>query len=172
MNFGAQGKASDNATRFARWLRRVEDGLLVLMLSAMIALSGAQILLRNIWHGGFTWADPLLRVMVLWVALLGAMAATRDDKHITIDILSRYLSAKGRLLSRLITDSFTGVVCALLAYHGARFVILEYQVDAMAFDRVPAWICELIIPIGFAIIALRFGFAVFFGLRTLVSRVP
>ncbi|MEN8259822.1 MAG: TRAP transporter small permease [Pseudomonadota bacterium] len=169
MSFDAPGKAPGRPPRLLRVLRLVEDGLLVFVLSAMIALSGAQILLRNVWQAGFTWGDPLLRVMVLWIALLGAMAATRDDKHITIDILSRHLSAKGRLFSRLLTDAFTSVVCGLLAYHGARFVILEYEVEAMAFSRVPAWVCELIIPIGFTVITLRFACAVFLGLRRLAG---
>ena len=113
----------------------------------------------------------MLRVMVLWIALLGAMAATRDDKHITIDILSRHLSANGRRFSRLLSDAFTAVVCGLMAYHGARFVVLEYQVDAMAFGSLPAWVCELIIPVGFTVITLRLAFAVFFGLRALAGRM-
>lgn len=156
--------------RISDLLRRIEDALLILILSAMIALSGFQILARNFWLGGFTWGDPLLRVMVLWIALLGAMAATRSDKHITIDILSRHLSVKGRLVSRILTDTFTALVCGILAFHGARFVYMEYEAEVMAFGAIPSWLCESIIPFGFGVMALRFMLGVVHGILNLSGR--
>lgn len=142
--------------RLARVTAAIEDGLLVMLLSAMIVLAGSQIVLRNFWDAGLFWADPLLRVSVLWVGLLGAMAATRDDNHITVDILSRVLSERARSAGRVITDLFTSAVCGLLAYHGARMVRMDYEAGLLAFAAVPAWACELIIPIGFGVIAVRF----------------
>ena len=76
-----------------RWidrLHRAEDGLLALLLSVMIVLAGTQILMRNLFDSGFVWIDPLLRVGVLWLGLIGATVATRNNKHIRIDLLSHY----------------------------------------------------------------------------------
>ncbi len=143
-------------TRLARTIAAIEDGILVILLAAMIGLAGSQILLRNLWDTGLAWGDPLVRVMVLWVALLGAMAATRNDNHINIDILSRFLSRRAKAVSRLVTDLFTGTVCALLAYHGARFVLMDRAAGITAFAAVPAWVCEVIIPLAFGVIAVRF----------------
>lgn len=157
----------DRPARLVRWLRAFEDGLMILILSLMIGLSGIQIVLRNFLQGGFTWGDPLLRVLVLWIALLGAMAATRSDKHITVDILSRYLSRTGHLLSRTVTDLFTSVVSGIFAYHAGRFVWMEYQAQTIAFGAVPGWILESIIPIGFGVIAVRFLFMAFARIRSL-----
>lgn len=139
-----------------RIIARLEDGLLALLLSAMIAVATAQIVLRNIWESGLVWGDPMIRVVVLWVALLGAMAATRNDNHINIDILSRFLPPKAKTASRMITDLFTAAVCAVLAYHAGRMVVIDHQAISMAFAAVPTWVCELIIPIGFGIMTLRF----------------
>ncbi len=141
----------------------IEDGLLIFTLSALIVLAGTQILLRNVWHTGLSWGDPLLKIMVLWIGLLGAMAATRDRNHIAIDILSRVLPRRGKALTRLLSDLFTAVVCALLAYHGARFVWMDWEAGTIAFGKVPAWICQLIIPLGFGIISARF--VLFFSLH-------
>jgi TRAP-type C4-dicarboxylate transport system permease small subunit len=139
--------------RFIAWL---EDGLLILLLGAMIGLAAAQIVLRNIWESGLVWGDPMTKILVLWVAMLGAMAATRDGNHINIDLLSRFLPAKARTANRMITDLFAASVCAVLAYHAARMVIIDREGSTMAFATVPTWICELIIPVGFGIMALRF----------------
>jgi TRAP-type C4-dicarboxylate transport system permease small subunit len=37
-----------------------------------------------------------------------------------------------------------------------RFVLFEREDQAIAFASVPAWMCELIIPVAFGIMALRF----------------
>ena len=54
-----------------------EDSLMVILLSATILLAASQIVLRNLFDSGLIWADPTLRIMVLWLSLLGAIAATR-----------------------------------------------------------------------------------------------
>ena len=64
--------------------------MLISLLISMILLSSGQIVLRNFFDIGIIWIDPLLRVLVLWTALVGATVASRENKHIRIDLLSRY----------------------------------------------------------------------------------
>ena len=142
--------------RLGGMLAAIEDGLLVLLLAAMIGLAGTQILLRNVLDTGLGWGDPLLRVTVMWIGLLGAMAASRDDNHITIDLVSRILKGRAAAVTRIVTGLVSAVVCGMLAWHGMRFVLFEREEQAIAFASVPAWWCELIIPVAFAIMALRF----------------
>ncbi|WP_301387165.1 TRAP transporter small permease subunit, partial [Thalassolituus sp. UBA2590] len=75
--------------RLVQWLHRLEDSVLVLLLLAMIILAGYDILARSIFGGGVSWIPPLLRVMVLWIGLLGALLATRSREHISIDLISK-----------------------------------------------------------------------------------
>ena len=150
------GAASVGGGRLAGLLAWLEDAVLVLLLSLMVVLAGGQILLRNGLDAGLVWADPLLRVLVLWVGLVGAMAAARADRHITVDVLSRLLSPRARRYTRALTDVCTAAVCAVLAWHAARLVVTEYQGGAIAFADVPAWVCELILPLGFGVMGLRY----------------
>ena len=150
--------------RTIRALHLAEDALLVVLLTTLIGLSATQILLRNLFESGLPWADPLMRQLVLWLALAGALAATRENKHIRIDMLSRFLPlALGAALER-VTSLFTGLVCALIAWHGGRLVWFEYQDGTSLGSGIPAWMAESIIPIGFGLMALRFS------LRALLQR--
>ncbi|NVM57446.1 MAG: TRAP transporter small permease subunit, partial [Desulfobacterales bacterium] len=82
------------ARRFEQALRfftRLEDTFLVSLLSFMIGLAFLQIVLRDFFSTGLLWADPLLKNLVIWVGLVGASIATREDKHITIDVIPRVL---------------------------------------------------------------------------------
>lgn len=136
-------------------LLRLEDLLLGLVLAGMILLASSQILLRNLWEYSIPWGDPSLRLMVLWVTLLGAMAATRDHNHIRIDLLSRYLPPRLKQAAGRVTDLFAALVCALLAWHAARFVLFELEDGSRFLDLMPLWPLQLVMPAGFGIMALR-----------------
>lgn len=99
--------------RFLRIVSFVEDAILIVLLTAMIGFAVAQILLRNVFESGIVWADPLLRALVLWIGLAGAVVATRLDKHISINVLYRYLAPRMKLLARMFMDFFTAACAAL-----------------------------------------------------------
>ncbi len=137
-------------------IHRLEDGLLIITLGAMILLALSQIILRNVFDTGIEWTDPLLRVLVLWLGLLGAIAATRQNRHITIDVISRLLPRSGQMITAIISNLFSASICAVISYYAAMFVVMEYEDGIIAFANIPAWLCESIIPLGFGLMALRF----------------
>jgi len=141
-------------------LHRIEDTLLVTILLAMVTLAFSQIVMRNFLGTGNIWLDPLLRVLVLWVGLLGALVATRQNKQISVDVLTRFLPERLKTISDIITRTFAAIISAIIAWHSFLFLIDEWNSGAMAFASVPAWLPESIIPIGFAVIALRYAFQV------------
>ncbi|MEW8497885.1 MAG: TRAP transporter small permease subunit, partial [Candidatus Thiodiazotropha taylori] len=102
-------------------IHRFEELLTAILLGGMILLAGSQIVLRNLFDSGLIWADPSLRIMVLWIALLGAIAATRENRHIRIDLLSHVLSKRSQSLLTVVHDLFSALVCGLIAWHSARF---------------------------------------------------
>ena len=76
-------------------IHRVEDLIIALLLTATMGLALYQIVLRNIIGTGIVWGDILIRLMVLWLGMVGAMAATRQRKHISVDLVTRFLSPDG-----------------------------------------------------------------------------
>ena len=150
--------AGDSARGAAivRVLHAVEDGILVLLLIAMIVVASGQIALRNLASTGLLWADPALRVGVLWATLAGAMVAARGDGHIRIDVFSRLLPVAAEQRVRAAVAWFAAVVCMLLCWHSARFVHQEWLDGVTLFATVPAWLCELPMPVAFLVMALRY----------------
>lgn len=122
----------------------------------MILLSSGQIMLRNFLDIGIIWIDPLLRVLVLWTALIGATVASRENKHIRIDLISRLFSKRVHLGIQAFIGLFTFTVCAIIAWHGSRWVLFDYQDKLTGFSGVPSWALEIIIPIAFGLIAIRY----------------
>ncbi|MET0027341.1 MAG: TRAP transporter small permease [Candidatus Thiodiazotropha sp.] len=142
--------------RVQHGITRIEEIIMALLLGAMILLAGSQIILRNLFDSGLVWADPVLRIMVLWIALFGALAATRDHRHLRIDLVSHTLSEKNQALLAKLHDLFSGIVCLTIGWHAARFVYVEWQEGSTLFSNVPAWMGEIIIPVGFTLMGLKF----------------
>lgn len=158
--------------RLLRLITWAENIALITLLALMIGLAGAQILLRNLFDAGLVSVDQILRLLVLWVALLGAVTASRDEKHINLDVVSRWLPARARAASHALTSLFTLIVCVALAWHAARFVLDERAAGAVAFGSFPVWVAELILPVAFALIALRYLIHVQQHLRQVLARSP
>ena len=145
--------AIDNALAF---LRRLEDGILVSLLILMIGMAAGQVVLRNFFDSGLYWSDSLVRVAVLWVALVGAMVASRDDSHIRIDLVSRLVSPAYKHWVERLTRLFTFIVLCLFTWGSGNFVYYEYVDEAIAFGDVPAWMLEVIMPVGGGVMAVRY----------------
>jgi TRAP-type C4-dicarboxylate transport system permease small subunit len=141
---------------WAKQLHRAEDALLVLLLSAMIVLASTQILLRNLLDSGFVWIDPLLRVLVLWLGLIGATVATRNNRHIRIDLLSKFFSRNTHRLIQSIIGQVSAWTCLVVAWYGFKWIQMDYVDGVTSFAGVPAWLLEVIIPVTFALIGLRY----------------
>ena len=136
--------------------RAVEDTVLVVILSGMILLAFGQIVARNFFGFGFIWSDELLRMLVLWIAVAGAVAASRTDKHINIAILDRFLPPKINDQVKIIVDLFTSGVCGVITWHSIRFVHTSYEYEDILLGNVPAWLLQLVLPIGFGLISWRY----------------
>lgn len=138
------------------FLYRIENGILVVLLLSMLAMAVLQIVLRNLFESGIIWGDILVRILLLWVGLAGAMVASRRGNHINIDILSRYLPERAGSIVKSAVEFFTAAVCSVAAFYTLKFVKIEFEDGGMAFAQVPIWVCEAIIPIAFIVIALRY----------------
>jgi C4-dicarboxylate transporter DctQ subunit len=137
-------------------LHRAEDGLLACLLIAMIVLAGTQILMRNLFDSGFVWIDPLLRVLVLWLGLIGATVASRHNKHIRIDLLSRYFKRNTHRLIQSLVAQVSAWTCLVIAWFGMDWIRLDYADAVTTFAGIPAWTVEIIVPLAFALIGLRY----------------
>ncbi len=146
-----------------RWLEkldkiiaRFETWLLVVIVLLMVLFAFTQVLLRLLLDEGIMWADIFLRHLVLWVGFIGASLATRDNKHINIDLLNRFLKGKSIFITAIIINGFALYISYLLAQAGWRFVMDEREYATMLFANVPAWYFQIIIPVGFGLMAFRF----------------
>jgi TRAP-type C4-dicarboxylate transport system permease small subunit len=143
--------------RIAALGRSVETTLLAVLLGGLIVFASAQIVLRNFFSISVNWGDGFVRLTVLWLALLGALAASRDNRHITMGALSQWLPPMAQRLAGVIADTFAAVFCGAFAWFALAFVRDSKAFGDTLLDVVPAWWLQSIMPLAFAMIAYRYA---------------
>ena len=135
---------------------RLEHILIAILLLLMILLAFWQIVLRNFFATGIDWGDSLVRYLVVWVGFIGAAVATKEGKHITIDVLSRWITGSGSRVIRAVSHFCSAVICGLLTWAAIKFIWFEAQMGGTTFFQLPVWVPELIIPVTFGLMTLRY----------------
>jgi TRAP-type C4-dicarboxylate transport system permease small subunit len=135
-------------------LAGVVNIVLVVLFFTMLGFAVLQICLRYFFGGGILWGDILARNLVMWVGFLGAVLATREDKHFHIDVLTRFLTFRWQLYLRSITNLFSAIVCYFLGQAATTF--LQLDPDGKAFLNVPTVVAGSILPVGFYLMMILF----------------
>jgi TRAP-type C4-dicarboxylate transport system permease small subunit len=149
---------TDQWERIDEIIGQVEQILLVILLSALILVAFSQIVLRNLFSTGIAWGDALVRGLVLWTGFIGATIAVREGKHICIDVVSRWLSPKGKRVVEIIIHVFSFLICCFLTFAALKFINNEFQMKGVVFLGIPSWVSEIILPVTFGIMAFRYFF--------------
>jgi len=135
---------------------RLEEILLVFLVALLVFLGFLQILFRNLISIGIVWVDPLVRHLVLWIALLGASIATRENRHISIDLLAGYLSPALHQRVQGGLQLFSAFICLLLVHPAIRFLQDDYQVGKTLAFGIPLWVSQAIMPVMMLVLGVRF----------------
>lgn len=138
--------------KLLHWL---EDAGIITLLMLMLGMSVYQVAARNFGFAGFIWFDTATKLIVLWLAMLGAMRGARLRNHIAIDLISHYATGLTLRAMHFITYFTSAAICFTAAYYCFLFVREEYNYPMNAFLNVPTWLAESIIPFALFVIAWR-----------------
>lgn len=139
------------------WLGRLEEGLIALLLAVMTCISFAQVVARYVFNYSFVWALELVTVLFAWLIFLGMSYGVRVHAHIGVDALVKALPPKVARAFAGIAAVLGVVYAAIFFYGGYIYVAKMFQIGILMQDMpIPQWIPRLILPIGFALLALRF----------------
>ncbi len=148
-------------------LARLEGWLIITFLWLIVLLTFIQVFFRGLYtQGHFQWAntlighldwsEPLVRLLILWLAFIGASLLTRENKHIKIDLFSGLLPQKFHSVRELALSIVCILISAIMLKVCIGYVKLEMEFGGKMFGYLPNWIGQLILPLGFAFILFRF----------------
>lgn len=140
-----------------RWLEKLEELLVILLMAAMTLLTFLQVVARYVFNYSFVWALELTGVMFAWLIFIGMSYGVRVHAHIGVDAAVRLLGVR----SARVVGSIAALLCIayalIVAWGGYQYVSKMHTVGIEMQDiPIQQWIPRLVMPLGFLLLALRF----------------
>jgi TRAP-type C4-dicarboxylate transport system permease small subunit len=111
--------------RFIQIYYRLLQGLLTLLMIALVVPVAMQILSR---YTGlvprYIWTEEIARFCFVWIVMIGAMIAVRDNTHFDVDLLPHARNPRLEALSRLFVHLMIGLAAVMFLIWGYDFAIL------------------------------------------------
>ena len=148
--------ARDGISGVMTWGRRGENVLVATALLAMAALPVLEMILRALWHTGIPGSSGYVQHLTLWVGFLGAMVAAREGQHLSLSTGMVRLPPLVDRLTDLAAAAISTAVATGLAWASFGFVRAEFESPVRIGGWLPLWAAETILPVSFAVIAVRF----------------
>ena len=138
-----------------RWLWQAENLLVALALAVLMLLPLVDIVGRRFFHGGLVGGTALQQHLVLIIGLLGGMFAARDRRLLSLSTLTNFLKGRWQTFARVFSSAFAAGITVFLCVAAAQLVQSDKGVGKILAYGIPVWSVELIMPLGFGVIALR-----------------
>ncbi len=139
-------------------LAHLEEGFIILALGSMVVVAFIQVILRNVFSTGLGWADEFLRHLVLWIGFIAGSLATREGRHIAIDIMSRTLPPRLKRATEFLLSAGALAFSIFLFKCSLHFVEVERSYGEFSASlHSPVWVLELVFPITFGFLSFRFA---------------
>ena len=141
-----------------RWLGRLEEGLIAFLMAAMTITAFIQVVARYVFNYSFVWALELNGVFFAWLIFIGMSYGVRVGAHIGIDVVVRQLGPRAARAVGMVGAALCVAYALIVLVGGWRYVQKMYEVGIDMQDLpVQQWVPRSVVPLGFALLALRFG---------------
>jgi TRAP-type C4-dicarboxylate transport system permease small subunit len=158
--FPDDGPISGLVRAIDTYVGHIELAVLLVVFTAVVIVASASALSEHIGHHQIgLWWTWVVRKGTFAIALLGAAYATQQQRLLAMDLVSRRLSPRGRLMLGIVLKLFTIALAAVLVYIG---MFMHKSADHDAGPRLHLWLFDLtekdalmVIPTGAALIVLH-----------------
>jgi C4-dicarboxylate transporter DctQ subunit len=141
-----------------RWLERLEEWLVAFLMAAMTLTTCMQVVARYVFNYSFVWALELTGVMFAWLIFVGMSYGVRVGAHIGIDAAVRLLRPRAARVVGMVAAALCVAYALVVTYGGWQYVRKMHEVGILMQDMpIQQWIPRIVVPLGFALLALRFG---------------
>lgn len=138
-----------------RILRSGENLMISFALAAMVLIPLAEAFLRKTFETGISGATSLVQHFTLMVGMLGGAIAAREGRLLSLSSLETLLKGRFRSLARVYSSLVAAAVSVFLCVASFQFMLAEKEAAKILAYRIPVWTIQLILPVGFALVALR-----------------
>ncbi|MEY8231453.1 TRAP transporter small permease [Oscillospiraceae bacterium 50-16] len=135
---------------------RLEEIFLVVLMVAAVVIVAIQIVSRKITETPVPWSEEIARYLFLWLTWVGAAFATKEHRHVNIDVVYNRLSQLGKRACTIISTLVWIVFLAMMTYLSLKLTMSVASGGQVAVGSgLPMWVPYASIPTGMALMLFR-----------------
>lgn len=131
------------------WLDRIGAGLSLVMLAAMVLITGLQIACR-VFFTALSWSEEAARYLLVWSTFIGAGCVYKHAGHISVTVVQSLLPGMGKKALELLVHLICGAFFAVIVYYGVLYAGKQGGQLSPAI-RIPMSYMYASIPVGGAL---------------------
>ncbi len=153
VSFPDDGPLSRGIRSLDDLIGRVEQTVLFALLATVVVVAASAALSDKLFHHQFgRWWFTIVRGGTFSIAMFGAVFATHQMRHLQMDLVSRRMPPRGRLILGIVLKLFTIAIAALLFRSGLH---QRETVGGIAEEIVSDKTVVTALPIGAVLIMLH-----------------
>lgn len=143
--------------KFVRIYDELEAKALVGSLVLTVLIIFMQIVMRSVFNASLSWSEELARYIFIWQIWLGMSMGLRDNKHINVEILFKYVRGRSAKAIKIVATTLAIFMCGFLVYYGGIMTNNALNKNSLsAAMRIPLWIVYLSLPFSSLVTGLRY----------------
>ncbi len=134
------------------YLGKIEEIIAGIFMVLMSVCTVGNVIARYVFNSPFAWAEEFARYAFVWVVFLGAVACTKQKRHIIIDAVIVVLPRRIRGGMLAFADLLViGLIVALI-YYGWIFTTMSTEPTSMM--EIPQYLIYVAVPLSAVLVLL------------------
>jgi len=142
--------------RYRKRAQQIEGLVLGWLLLGMALLAFLQVVMRYLFHSGFSWGEEVNRYLCVVLTFGGAALGIEKGSHFTMDALYRIMPERFKPFLASLIHLISALIYAVVAGYGIIQVSRLYRFSSHSPAlQMPMFIPYLVIPLGCSLMAWR-----------------
>lgn len=131
------------------WLKRIEEVVIGILIIAATVILFMNVVLRYGFSANVSWANELVRYLMIWITFLGMGMCYRLGIHVGIDFMLDYLPKKVAKAVQVIVNGLSIAFLIFLGYYGIELVFFSIDSNQITPSlEIGIYWVYMIIPLG------------------------
>jgi TRAP-type C4-dicarboxylate transport system permease small subunit len=142
--------------RLDQVLTRLENVLAASALGLATTIAIVAVILRYAFGIFVFWSEEAIVYLVIYSTFLGAVITLRHNEHVNVDIFAIFLKDRGKRMVAVLGAVVTVVYLAAIGFYAWLLLFEPFSTSTVTPSlKLPLWVVEAAVPIGFTLMFLR-----------------
>lgn len=135
------------------------SGLGILLMGGILCY---EVIVRYFFNSPTVWVQEVAVYLFMWAMLAGASYTLMLGKHVRIDLVFDHLPVKLQLFFDAVTSLIGMGFSLLVSYQTFLMIVSSFKYNKVSATmlRVPLWLIQLPLLLGFALLSFQFFFII------------